>query len=491
VTQNHLTLPFKKILPSTEGSHHDWLIKQMKSLGPWSLKIPVAPGISTPGEMDVLIRTETFQRCFPYELSGKSILDFGCNSGYFTLLMGNMGASKVTGIDFSDYIKQAEFISSLYDVNNVNFEEGSVYSYKPEHPVHITSMMGLFYHLKFPFLAISKAAEYTEEMLIVETDVLLEPHTTQQMLFVEHTYRNDYTTWWIPGLESLKGMMRSAGFPYCKTIHYPQSHSTPVFGHGYSIGSTEEGFPKAGRAFVIGLKKDPSEKLEQWFQELPDISSELILDELKKRQTAEKNASAKDHRASVDKLCSRINELDEIRTKLQEEHSSLMNYVKILEQETFELRSNQSAKRVLELEETESTLLKEHEKLQEYLKILETENQSLKQSQSKTRIDELENTQTTLTKEHEKLQEYLKILETENQSLKQSQSKTRIEELENTQTTLTKEHEKLVNYIEILKAENLDLKENHKTLIELINKKSPSENSESPENTDLETETQS
>src|SRR5262249_34663739 len=59
----------------------------VKRLGPWYHNVVFAPGVmSNPGNADYpASRLRVLDQVIPKDLSGKSVLDIGCNSGFFSL----------------------------------------------------------------------------------------------------------------------------------------------------------------------------------------------------------------------------------------------------------------------------------------------------------------------------------------------------------------------------------------------------------------------
>ena len=52
----------------------------------------------------------------PQDLSGASVLDIGCNGGFYSIELKKRGASRVLGVDVDDrYLEQARFASQILD----------------------------------------------------------------------------------------------------------------------------------------------------------------------------------------------------------------------------------------------------------------------------------------------------------------------------------------------------------------------------------------
>src|ERR1051326_1323480 len=56
----------------------------------------------------------TFAHAIPRDLHGKSVLDVGCNAGFYSIEMKRRGASRVLGMDFDPgYLAQARFAADV------------------------------------------------------------------------------------------------------------------------------------------------------------------------------------------------------------------------------------------------------------------------------------------------------------------------------------------------------------------------------------------
>src|SRR5205807_2501964 len=64
----------------------------------------------------------------PNNLEGATVLDIGCNGGFYSIEMKRRGAKRVVGIDVDDrYLNQARFAAKTLDLD-IEFEKRSVYS---------------------------------------------------------------------------------------------------------------------------------------------------------------------------------------------------------------------------------------------------------------------------------------------------------------------------------------------------------------------------
>jgi tRNA (mo5U34)-methyltransferase len=174
-----------------------------------------------------------FASAIPLDLRGWTVLDIGCNAGFYSLEMKKRGADRVVGIDSDGrYLAQARFAAELLGVE-LELEQMSVYEIgRLQEKFDLVLFMGVLYHLRHPLLALDLIHEHVADNLIVvqsmlrgETETLpvAENYPFQEsqvfsrpgfpkMFFVEQRYADDPTNWWIPNRSCLEGMLRSAGF---------------------------------------------------------------------------------------------------------------------------------------------------------------------------------------------------------------------------------------------------------------------------------------
>src|SRR5919197_6405042 len=60
------------------------------------------------------VKWQRFANAIPADLRGKSVLDIGCNAGFYSIEMKRRGAERVVGIDFDeDYLAQPRFAGEV------------------------------------------------------------------------------------------------------------------------------------------------------------------------------------------------------------------------------------------------------------------------------------------------------------------------------------------------------------------------------------------
>jgi tRNA (mo5U34)-methyltransferase len=179
------------------------------------------------------VKWSRFSHAIPGDLQGKSVLDIGCNAGFYSLEMKRRGAERVVGIDSdSRYLEQAAFAAEVSQLE-IEFRRLSVYDVAQlDEQFDVVLFLGVLYHLRHPLLALDILRQHVVRDLLVvqsmlrgtrqiaqvdpdypfEEAAIFEQRGFPKMYFIENKYSGDETNWWIPNNACLEAMLRSAGF---------------------------------------------------------------------------------------------------------------------------------------------------------------------------------------------------------------------------------------------------------------------------------------
>src|SRR5437588_2172064 len=91
--------------------------KRVQDLGPWFHNLDLH-GVKTAPDHFLgdypACKWRQFAHAIPADLRGKSVLDIGCNAGFYSIEMKRRGAERVVGIDFDEeYLTQARFAAEV------------------------------------------------------------------------------------------------------------------------------------------------------------------------------------------------------------------------------------------------------------------------------------------------------------------------------------------------------------------------------------------
>jgi tRNA (mo5U34)-methyltransferase len=173
----------------------------------------------------------------PDDLQGASVLDIGCNAGFYSLALKQRNAGRVLGIDLEDRcLDQARFAADTLALD-VEFRKMCLYDVDTlPGQFDYVLFMGVFYHLRYPLLALDKAVKKTSGTLIFQSMLRGSRNEYQSQpdysfrdeqifhdvdfpasFFIEKSYAGDYTNWFIPNRSGAMAMLRSAGLEIVST----------------------------------------------------------------------------------------------------------------------------------------------------------------------------------------------------------------------------------------------------------------------------------
>jgi len=96
-----------------------------------------------------------FADALPADLTGLTVLDIGCNAGFYSQHMKRRGAARVLGIDSDPrYLAQARFAAEVEGLD-IEFRQMSLYELPAlGERFDLVLFMGVLYHLRHPLLAL-------------------------------------------------------------------------------------------------------------------------------------------------------------------------------------------------------------------------------------------------------------------------------------------------------------------------------------------------
>ncbi len=210
--------------------------REIESLGDWFQNFHLGEIQTAPhhplGDYPT-VKWQTFQHLLPDDLSGASVLEIGCNAGFYSFEAKKRGARRVVGVDTDErYLRQAAFVARQLGLD-VEFRRLSVYDVGTlGERFDFVLFLGVLYHLRYPLLALDLIRKYVAHGTLLvqsmlrgasETLPVAEDYTFWEtapfddpgypkLHFVEHAYAGDWTNWWIPNRACLEAMLRSAGY---------------------------------------------------------------------------------------------------------------------------------------------------------------------------------------------------------------------------------------------------------------------------------------
>jgi tRNA (mo5U34)-methyltransferase len=211
--------------------------EDIEALGPWFHNIHLPDGRQTApghgyGDFPAF-KWNKVQHSIPQDLRGWTVLDVGCNAGFYALELAKRGA-RVTALDLEPlYLEQARWVVQQCGLQDrIEVVEGDAYGLiNSDDAYDLVWFTGVFYHLKYPVLALDLVRRATRRLMMFQTmsmpgvevvtaptDLPLEERDAlraegwPKMAFVEHEIANDPTNWWAPNHACIEALLRAAGF---------------------------------------------------------------------------------------------------------------------------------------------------------------------------------------------------------------------------------------------------------------------------------------
>jgi tRNA (mo5U34)-methyltransferase len=242
------------------------LERRVRALDPWFHNLDLYGVRTAPNHFlgdYPTIKWRGFADALPQDLRGKTVLDIGCNAGFFSLEMKRRGAARVVGIDSDPrYLEQAALAADVLQ-QEIELKQMSVYEVaKLGEKFDLVFFTGVFYHLRYPLLALDLIRKHVVSDLLVFQSMLRGSEEVNElardfpfseraifdqpgyprMHFIEHRYSDDPTNWWVPNRACVEALLRSAGFSLlshpeaevylAKAVDVPEQHALELeLGH--------------------------------------------------------------------------------------------------------------------------------------------------------------------------------------------------------------------------------------------------------------------
>jgi tRNA (mo5U34)-methyltransferase len=212
----------------------DEIEARVRTLGPWLHDLELDGIRTAPDTQRATALRElwaTLEASFPSDMTGRTVLDVGCNAGFFTFRLAERGAA-VTGIDHDPHaLKQARFAADVLG-HDVELLEMDVYEARNlGRRFDYVLFLGVLPYLRYPLLGLDRVREVVGARLVFQTPVRGAPGVMEAQVdypsgeeeafhdarfprlhFLEHRYGGDAAWWWLPNESGAAGLLRAAGF---------------------------------------------------------------------------------------------------------------------------------------------------------------------------------------------------------------------------------------------------------------------------------------
>lgn len=205
-------------------------------LGPWFHNLHLPDGSQTAPDHPLgdfpAFKWRELESHLPADLAGWTALDLGCNAGFYSLELARRGA-QVVGLDCEElFLRQARWAAGLFPHGErIEYRQGEVYDLAGwSESFDLVLFMGVFYHLRYPVLALDIVAEHVRRLLVFQT--LTQPGQQVQeppedldfndrerftqpgwptLAFIERKMAGDPSNWWAANHAAVEALLRSTG----------------------------------------------------------------------------------------------------------------------------------------------------------------------------------------------------------------------------------------------------------------------------------------
>jgi methyltransferase (TIGR04290 family) len=212
------------------------LAAEAATLAPWFHNLHLPDGTQTAPKHPLgdfpSMKWDQIEPHLPRRLAGWTVLDIGCNSGFYSIELAKRGAL-VTAIDVDPhFLRQARWAAGLHGLDQrITFRQAGVYDLaRWDNDYDLVLFMGVYYHLRYPALGLDLAVERARRLFLFQTLTMpdeAEYETPEdqdfhdrsalnapgwpRLAFIEKSLAGDPTNWWVPNHAGVVAMLRSAG----------------------------------------------------------------------------------------------------------------------------------------------------------------------------------------------------------------------------------------------------------------------------------------
>src|SRR5437762_3669982 len=229
------------------------ILSELERLQPWFHRIDLGGGLYTKTESVMGEPVDhpakpwaTIGKCLPQDLSGKAVLDVGCNAGFYASEANRRGAQSLLGVDAQrQHVRQAVFVRKVLGLD-IAYRRMNVYELTRRRigEFDITLALGLVYHLKHLVLALENLYEVTRDLLVIETAIMPPEHTPESfthqlgrtkmhlypLTYIENPAdaKEQVANWFLPSVEALTALLRNTGFDETEVIEVKEERGVVV-----------------------------------------------------------------------------------------------------------------------------------------------------------------------------------------------------------------------------------------------------------------------
>jgi len=193
-------------------------------------------------------------------LKGKTVLDCGCNSGFFSFECARRGAKYILGLEGKESaLQQAKLLNEYFKFSNLEFRKADISSINVNdvHQFDIVLLLGVIYYLENPIAFIREIGKVAKRDIVIDTEVIHFENAMFHLVFPTNPkFGGLSTARLLPSTGAVKAMLYLGGFKSYYVLN------TDPIGQEYKarlalVASKEirEGFmPLEDKPFIVNME---------------------------------------------------------------------------------------------------------------------------------------------------------------------------------------------------------------------------------------------
>jgi len=202
------------------------LLNELKIHEPWGHRIDFSNGVSTKdlerrtpfSENTIQKASIAFDNINNINLSGKRLLDVGCNSGYSSIYAATEFGMLPTGIDYNPrHVTVATRLAAMAGIES-EFKQANAETYSEKQAFHVILHFGTLYHLPNPLLALQTSYDNLASGGWIAIETQIYESADKNECYFMHMHNNDETNFWALSPQVMERYMEFIGFKDIKEI---------------------------------------------------------------------------------------------------------------------------------------------------------------------------------------------------------------------------------------------------------------------------------
>lgn len=194
------------------------LTKRIADCSPWFQNVPMPYDMYTirRGHGNPSTQYDCLKKILP-SFKNKSVLDIGCNGGYFELkLKQELEAGHVEAIDYYDkHLKQTQLVIDAYQLKECEVYKANIETREgiKQDKYDIVLFLGVLYHVENMIKTLQNVFDLANEYVLIETDIEGTPEEKQSFaVFMNYPFENGhYAGMFRPTITCVRKMIEYCG----------------------------------------------------------------------------------------------------------------------------------------------------------------------------------------------------------------------------------------------------------------------------------------